>query len=185
MHSLKYRILLLGLLFQCLSCIKKTQNFRTATLWSVSTHEIPRYSMRIPKRCNCQYYAEESAREKIYTFSDSSYIFLADGATMGLIPREAVKTFGQKVFIMFTPSNDTTTIGIDGVDSTGRFYSIKRTGGAIYGYQRVPASNRSKFDIILKSLSTQFFPKNSYQRQENKITGNLIYGNYIGKCKRF
>jgi hypothetical protein len=180
----EFRKFIVGLLFlQFLSCSKKVSSFQTATLWGMSTGAIPQYSLKIPKKCNCQYYAQEGAREKIYTYPDSSYIFLANNITMGLIPREVVKIYGQKVFIMFTRSNDTTTIGIDGVDSTGRFWNIKRSGGAIYGYQRVPASNRNKFDSVLKSLSTHFVSSNPGENPDEYKNMGLIGGSFLAKCK--
>lgn len=186
MHFFKFRHYLFGLLFfQCFSCTKRAASFETATLWGLSTHAIPQYSLRIPKKCNCQYYAEEGAREKIYTYPDSSYIFLANDITMGLIPREAVQKYGQKVFIMFTSSNDTTTIGIEGIDSAGKFWSIKRSGGAIYGYQRVAAENRSKFDLVLKSLSTHFVSRNPNENPDEYDNMMLLRGDFLAKCKNY
>ena len=77
-----------------LSSSCKFENFHKATLWCrINTRDsFTLYTMRIPGRCRCLYYVGEDADEKIYTYPDSSYLFMADNLPIGTIPHQANKS---------------------------------------------------------------------------------------------
>lgn len=171
---------------QLLACSCKTSNFRPATLWiRVNTQDsFAQYTLKIPKKCDCSYYEGEDAREKIYTYSDSSYLFLADNLPIGLIPSDASKKYGANLPLKFT--NVHNPILISGIDTSGRYWNIRRMGLVVYGYKNVSPKNKVKFDSVLNSMtksSVNFMGKNNPEYYD--LRGKFSGGVYNGKCKKY
>ena len=71
-----YKSLYLLLLTLIASCSHQNTPFRQATLQNWPSEKYAKASMNIPRKCNCTFYVEENAIEKVYKYSDSSILFI-------------------------------------------------------------------------------------------------------------
>lgn len=174
--ELRGKFLAIVLLLNFQSCAWKTAHF-----WARDNERYIKYTMDVPRECTCIFTADENSRAKTYTFKDSSSIRLDDIIAPFGFPKEVYQKYGDNANFKFLGVD---TLTLNGIDSLGKYWKIRKQKYAICSYWKVPSEHKQMFDSILNSI--QFDVNKKYSVGNSELTKNKKSFEYIQiKCRTF